>query len=178
MRRSLPTTDKEQTPEQLIFFSLGRWPIHQSGTLWYSFRFYLLLFDFSLSGATVSSNLGEHFWFSNIGISIQPYQHSEVLYLSLERLKLSLLLSLLVSVRGERLIWHLCPREGWETLNLDLSSHLVFLRVRSNVEILNTEEGRPAILAAMQLFSRPSKQRGPRNTSTVLHSSEQLQLIP
>ena len=47
----------------------------------------------------MSSNLGEHFWFSNIGISIQPYQHSEVLYLSLERLKLTLLFSLLVSMR-------------------------------------------------------------------------------
>ena len=104
----------------------------------------------------MSSNLGEHFWFSNIGISIQPYQHSEVLYLSLERLKLSLLLSLLVSVRGERLIWHLCPREGWETLNLDLSSHLVFLRVRSNVEILNTEEDDHQ---SYQLIARPSEER-------------------
>ena len=47
----------------------------------------------------MSSYCGEHFWFSNIGISIPSYQHSEVLYLSLERLKLTLLLSLLVSVR-------------------------------------------------------------------------------
>ena len=112
----------------------------------------------------MSSNFGEHFWFSNIGISIQPYQHSEVLYLSLERLKLSLLLSLLVSVRGERLVWHLCPREGWETLNLDLSSHLVFLRVRSNVEILNKDDN-----SICQLSGRPSVEL--TTTSTLIITS-------
>ena len=37
----------------------------------------------------------------------------------------------------ERLVWHFCPREGCETLNLHPNSHLIFLRVRSNVEILN-----------------------------------------
>ena len=88
-----------------------------------------------LSGTAVSSNFGEHFWFSNISISIQSYQHSEVLYLSLERLKLTLHLSLLVSVRD--LSGTFAHEKVGDSQSPPKQSPYL-LRVRSNVEILNT----------------------------------------
>ena len=120
----------------------------------------------------MSSNFGEHFWFSNIGISIQPYQHSEVLYLSLERLELTLLLSLLVSMRD------LSGTFAHETVGrLSISTYAVTLSFYGYVAMLKYSTRRrttSTILAA----DLPSQQRGPRNTSSVLHSSDDNQLLP
>ena len=64
----------------------------------------------------------------------------------------------------ERLVWHFCPREGCETLNLHLNSHLIFLRVRSNVEILNKDDN-----SICQLSGRPSVEL--TTTSTLIITS-------
>ena len=64
----------------------------------------------------------------------------------------------------ERLVWHFCPREGCETLNLHLNSHLIFLRVRSNVEILNKDDN-----SICQLSGRPSVELN--TTSTLIITS-------
>ena len=100
----------------------------------------------------MSSNLGEHFWFSNIGISIPSYQHSEVLYLSLERLKLTLLLSLLVSVRDLSGIF-----AHEKVGRLSISTYADTLSFYGYVAMLKySTQQKKDDQQSLQLFSRPS----------------------
>ena len=99
----------------------------------------------------MSSNLGEHFWFSNIGISIPSYQHSEVLYLSWERLKLTLLLSLLVSVRDLSGIF-----AHEKVGRLSISTYADTLSFYGYVAMLKYSTQKKDDQQSLQLFSRPS----------------------
>ena len=112
MRRNLPPTDKNPTPNLNNFiFSLGRWPIQQSGTLGTVLDFYLLQYDFSFIRNCREFQLWRTFL-------VLKHLHQ---YSIISALRGTLPLfgetqanspSLSSSI-CERLVWHFCPREGW-----------------------------------------------------------------
>ena len=125
MRRNLPPTDKEQTPNLNNFiFSLGRWPIQQSGTLGTVLDFYLLQYDFSFIRNCREFQLWRTFLVLKL---LHQYSIISALRGTLPLFGETQANSpSLSSSICERLVWHFCPREGCETLNLHLNSHLIF----------------------------------------------------